>query len=269
MLALAYYDGGETEKAVDHLERLFQQELTSKVFTGFAFDELVRIYKREKKIDRLVNLCENAVSVQPDDVGLLAELGKAYLLSGDYSQACSIYEKLIELEDDNPAFYCDLGEALFAAERFEKSEDAFAKAGKMDADNADVYYFKMAVLFQNAGRHHDAVRMLKRCIALKGTNPLYYCALGDSFVFLGEFENVLASYERAAECDPERTGTYYNRLGNTFLQNGNFEQAVNAFIKAIKADPLKSYFLNLAATCRAMGFAQQAEEILRELETRR
>jgi len=269
MLSLAYYDGGDAKKAINHLERLFKQELKRKVFTGFAFDELVRIYKQEKNFGRLVSICEDAVSAQPDDVGLLAELAKACCLSGDYFRACSIYEKLIGLEEDNPALYCDWGEALFAAGRFEESENAFARAGQLDAEKSDSYYFKMAVLFQDTGRHRDAVRLLEKCLALNATSPLYYCAMGDSFVVLGKSENALASYQRAAECDRERTAIYYNRLGNTFLQNGNFEQAAKAFIRAIEAEPLKVYFLNLAAACKAMGFTQQAERILKELEPRR
>lgn len=264
MLSMAYYDGGNVENAVKHLERLLVRELQRNVFTGFAFDELVRIYKRQKNYGRLVSMCEDAVSAKPEDTGLLAELGKAYCLSGDFSRACSVYEKLIDLEGDNPAFYCDWGEALFGAGFIEESEKAFNRAGEIDSENSDDYYFKMAVLFQDAGRHSDAIRLLQRCILLDETNPLYYCAMGDSFIFLGEIQNALASYNRAVEHDPDRAGAYYNRLGNAFLQNKNFKEAARAFQNAVQAEPLQIYFLNLAAAYEAMGFTRQAEAILKK-----
>src|SRR5450759_1460357 len=45
MLAWAHYDSGSAEQAIEYLNILLERELQRKVFTGFAFDELVRIYK--------------------------------------------------------------------------------------------------------------------------------------------------------------------------------------------------------------------------------
>ena len=95
-------------------EILVDRELQRNVFTGFAYDELVRIYKQESAIGKLVALCEKAAFVQPQDIGLLEELGKAYLLSGQNEKACDVFKKLTSLEADNPVFYCRLGEALLA-----------------------------------------------------------------------------------------------------------------------------------------------------------
>lgn len=82
MLSWAYYDSGNIRQTVRCLNALLEREFSRKVFTGFAFDELVRIYKQQKDFSRLVEICERAVAVQPDDIGLLNELGNAYLQSG-------------------------------------------------------------------------------------------------------------------------------------------------------------------------------------------
>ena len=114
-LAWAFWDLGEKDRSVEHWETLLDRELQYKVFTGFAYDELVRIYKQEGQRNRLVLVCEKAVGVQPGDVGLLTELGLAYLLAGLYEKACAVFKKLTDLEGDNPVFYLKLGEALLAA----------------------------------------------------------------------------------------------------------------------------------------------------------
>jgi tetratricopeptide (TPR) repeat protein len=265
MLAWAYYDSGETQQAVKYLNLLLERELKRKVFTGFAFDELVRIYKQSKDFQKLTEICERAVGAQPDDIGLLAELGNAYLRSDQTKKACEIYEKLVGMESDNPVFYCQWGESLFAAGLSKESENAYLKAGEIDADQSDRYCFKIAVLFEQAGNYSDAERLLNKCIAVNPSNPLYYCSLGDTLIGLGQLQNALAAYERAVQCDHSGAGAYYNRLGHSLMKANNFSQAVEAFNSAITYDPVRPYYLNLASAYKGMGFANQADMILREI----
>lgn len=266
MLSWAYYDSGDTEQAVKYLNALLDRELKRKVFTGFAFDELVRIYKQKKDFLKLVKICERAIAAQPEDVGLLTELGNAYLQSGRAEEACAIYEKLIEMESDNPVFYCLWGESLFAAGLIKESEKAYLKAGEIDSEQSDCYYFKIAILFQQAQNHIEAEKLLNKCIAVNSSNPLYHCALGDSFVSMGKIQNAIEAYEKAVQYDNSRAASYYNRLGNSLMKAGSFPQAADAFQSAIKHEPVKHYYLNLALAYRGMGLADQAEIITDEVD---
>jgi tetratricopeptide (TPR) repeat protein len=262
ILAMACYDSGDTKQAEHFLNVLFKKELKRKVFTGFAFDELVRLYKQQKNFQKLVNICEKAVAVQPEDVGLLTELGNAYMQCGENDKASGIYKKLTDMENDNPVFYSLLGEALFQAGRYRDSEDAFTKAAEMKSEKPDGYYFKMAILFQQARRDKDAERMLNQCIAVNATNPLYHCALGDSLIFLGRIKEAKSAYEKAVECDAAGAGSYFNRLGNAFMKAGKFFEAFDAFNLAIRHEPLQYYFVGLASACRALGLIEQADIIM-------
>jgi len=263
MLSWAYYDSGDTKQAIIHLNTLLERELKRKVFTGFAFDELVRIYKQEKNFHKLVEICERAVTAQPEDVGLLAELGNAYLHSGRAKKACDIYEKLIIIENDNPAFYCHWGEALFAAGLIQKSEQAYLLASEIDPGQPDHYYFKIAVLFQQAGNHKEAERLLNKCITVNSSNPLYYCSLGDSLIGLGQIPKALKAYETAVQYDNSRAGAYYNRLGHALMKTNHFSQAVEAFKSAIAHDSARPYYLSLAVAYKGMGLA---DKIIREVK---
>jgi tetratricopeptide (TPR) repeat protein len=266
MLSWAYYDSGDTKQAIKHLNTLLDRELKRKVFTGFAFDELVRIYKQEKNFNKLVKICERVVDAQPEDVGLLGELGNAYLQSGQAKQACGIYEKLIEIENDNPAFYCHWGEALFAAGLIQESEQAYLRASEIEPEQPDRYYFKLSVLFQQAGNHKEAERLLNKCIKVNSSNPLYYCSLGDSLIVLGQIPKALKAYETAVQYDNPGAGAYYNRLGHALMKANNFSQAVEAFKLAINYEPARPYYISLASAYKEMGLDDQAEEILREVK---
>lgn len=265
ILSWAYYDSGEVGQAEKYLHILLERELKRRVFTGFAFDELVRIYNQQKDFQKLTEICGRAVAAQPEDVGLLTELGNAYLKSGKPEKACAIYEKLVEAENDNPVYYCYWGEALFAAGRSKESEEAYRQAGEIDSGQADRYYFKIAVLFQQAGNYKEAERLLNKCIAADSSNPLYYCSLGDNLVSLGQIRKALQAYEKAVQCDHSRAGAYYNRLGHSLMKTGNFAQAVEAFEAAINYEPVGPYYLSLAAAYKEMGLMEKAESIIRGL----
>jgi tetratricopeptide (TPR) repeat protein len=234
-LAWAHYDSGATAPAAACLEMLLQRELQRKVFTGFAFDELVRIYKQEKNFDKLTEICTRALAVQPDDTGLLVELGNACLQGGHVREACRIYDQLVHQENDNPVFYCLLGEALFAAGLTSESEAAYLRAGEIDPDQVDHYYFKIADLFAQRGGYEEAKRFLEKCIEASPAKPIYHCCLGDALVGLGRVKEALAEYEIAVH--HSNSGAYYNRFGNILAKASYHQEAVEAFRKALKIEP--------------------------------
>jgi len=264
MLAWAHYDNGNTQKAIHYLETILARELERKIFTGFAFDELVRIYKQERKFDNLLEICRKAVNAQPQDVGLLVELGGAYLNAGKPEEACQIFEKLIALENDNPAFYCRWGEALFAAGLTSEGQAAYMQAGEIDPEEADRYYFQLANLFQNTGNNSEALRLVKDCISVNPSNSLYYCSLGDILIALGRIDDALATYKTAIQHDIAGAAVYYNRLGHTLMKAKYFSQAIEAFKAAIEIDDAKPYYNGLASAYHAMGLVDVAHELLQK-----
>jgi tetratricopeptide (TPR) repeat protein len=263
MLAWAHYDSGDTAQAEECLEMLLARELERKIFTGFAFDELVRLYKQQNNFYKLTQVCEKAAAAQPDDVGLLAELGNAYLQAGRAEDACRIYGELVHLENDNPAYHCRLGEALFACGKTSESETAYLRACEIDPDQPDHYYFQIAHLFAKNGFPADAKRLLETCIAVNPAKPLYHCYLGDVLIGQGQVKEALAAYESAVRCDSPGAGAYYNRLGNSLMRQNLFDLAADAFQKAIGCEAAMTFYLNLAAAYKALGKTQQAQDILK------
>lgn len=266
MLAWAHYDNGETNLAIKYLEILLDRELQRKVFTGFAYDELVRIYKQDKNFDKLIELCRRAVKVQPDDTGLLNELGNVYLQAGKAKEAIDVYEKLVGMDADNPAYHCLLGEALFAGGRFEDSEAAYLRAAALDPDQADRYHFKLASLFIKTDNYLKAVKALESCIKFNPDKPIYHCCLGDALIGLGQPEKARAAYEMAVQSDQSGAGAYYNRLGNALIKAKLFSQAADAFQEAIKQDTLQQYYLNLASVYNILGLTDKAQETLSSMK---
>lgn len=252
-LAWASWDKGDKERSMECWEILVDRELQRNVFTGFAYDELVRIYKQESAIGKLVALCEKAAFVQPQDVGLLEELGKAYLLSGQNEKACDVFKKLTSLEADNPVFYCRLGEALLATGKTDACEEAYRQASLIDPDEEDRYLFQAADLYRKGGHFEAAKRLLKKCLEIAPSNSFYHCALGDLLVALKQPEDAFIEYEKACRCNNSHTAAYYNRLGNSLMKAGLFADAVKAFEAALSFDASTPCRRNLEQAYQASG----------------
>lgn len=258
-LAWAYKDGGRLDDAIAVFEGLLEKELKRKVFTGFAFDELVKIFKEEKQFDRMIGICEKAVAAQPEDVSLLFTLGDAYLLGGDPVKAIEVYEKIIFMEPDASASFLGLGNAHIAAGDYESAEAAYERAIRIDPSDADVYANRLGMAYLRVGEYERAGEAFKKAIRYRGDEPLYHCNRGDVLVMEGWLDEAMDAYEEAAALNPRSRGAYLNRLGNTLLREKRYIQAIQVFKKAIEEEPLNPFYhIHLAQSYEAAGFPEEA-----------
>jgi tetratricopeptide (TPR) repeat protein len=264
-LAWACHDSGKTEQAVACFEHLFEKELARQTFTGFAFDELVRIFKESKKYDCLVDVCERAAAVQPDDLAVLGELGDAYLKAGRPGDAVRIFESITEMAPDAPAFLFRLGQAHIGNHDFDCGEAAYRRATSLDGCETRSMFSRMAQSFIQAGRMDKAETALREGLAEHHDDPLLLSDLGDVLIQQGKLSEGWEAYEKIIAFDPSASGVYLNRLGHTLARARRHREAAAAFRRAVASDPQNPfYYLALAEACRALGDLDAAAEALRQ-----
>lgn len=260
-LAWAYRDSGRTADAVRCLEDLLKKELTRATFTGFAFDELVRIYREEGNHERLVAICEAAVGVQPDDVALMTTLGDAYLGADRPDRAVEVFAALTEMEPDAAALFCRLGDARVATGDYDGAEEAYGRAIAIEPSDEHRFYSTLGAILSREGQYERAEAALRRSLESRPDQPLVHCGFGDIRIRQGHPDDALEAYEEAVRLDPASAGGYYNRLGNTLAGENHHALAVEAFEKAIAADPHNPfYYLGLVKSCEAKGLHEKARE---------
>jgi tetratricopeptide (TPR) repeat protein len=251
-LAWACLDGGQGDAAIDCFERLLERELARDIFTGFAFDELVRIFKNRREYGRLVEICDKTVSRYPDDTGLLGELGHACLAAGDAGRAAEIYERMVALDPDEAVYSRYVGDALMASGDLDGAERAYCRAAETDGGAAGSYYSRLADGLLRAGAGERAERVFRRCLECSREEPLYHLNLGDCLVSRGKFEEAEAQYEKAVAMNPASAGVYYNRMGNAFTRACRHLRAAECFRKATAADPGNAFYrVRLEEACAA------------------
>ncbi|HUH65352.1 MAG TPA: tetratricopeptide repeat protein [Syntrophales bacterium] len=267
-LAWAYHDSGRQGDAVACFERLLEIELKRDVFTGFAFDELVRIFKETGDHEQLVAVCERVAAAQPDDVALLNDLGHAYLMAGMPLASVEVFTKMTDMEPDASANYCNLGNALIQMRDFDGAESAYRKAVEIDPSETGSFYNKLANSYLDAGHYGMAERAFRRCLEFRPDETMYMCSLGDILVKMGRIDEAVDMYERATDTGRVQAGAYSNRLGNTLARENHHRAAIEAFEKAIAADPRNPfYYIHLADSYKAIGLTDRAEETLRRAES--
>lgn len=268
-LAWAYHDAGMLPEAVACFEKLLDHELKRNTFTGFAFDELVRIFKQTLQYDRLVSVCERAVSAQPDDITLLNEMGHAYHKAGEAQKAADTFHRLIAMEPDASVYCCFLGNVLAEQGDIEGAEKAYRRAIEIDPSETANFLFRLGNAFMEGGHKREAESHFKNCIEYEIEEPLYHCALGDCLVRQNKTGEAVICYENAVRLDPGSAGSYYNRLGNSLMKDGHLKLAADAFKKALRIEPENDlYRIHLAETYRAGNLLDEAEQVLRQLKHR-
>jgi len=266
--AWAHLDNGQRREAIACFERLLAEELKREVFTGFAFDELVRLFKEDRQHDRLVSICRQAVAAQPDDLPLLRELGVSLLLAGRSTEAVEVFEKVAAMEPDAPELFCLLGDALLAAGRVAAGEEAYQQAVALDPEEAPHFYQRLANALADLGDLDRAEAMLNRSLAVRADDPLCLIGLAELQVRQERCDEAKKTTEAAAAFNPRFAASYYNRLARALAEADRHAEAVEIFERAIALEKGNAFFyLYQAASYEKLNQLDQAEKARRKAES--
>lgn len=266
-LAWTYHDCGKADQAVACFEQIFEKEMQRRIFTGFAFDELVRIYKESKKYDRLVDVCERAMAAQPEDITLLGELGDAYLKAGRTGDAVSIFEKMTVMEPDASSFFCSLGQARIMDHDYVGGEAAYRQAAAIDPADAGSFYNRMAHSFIQAGQMQKAEKAFREGLTERSDDPILLLGLGDVLIQQGKLKAGTAAYQRTIKLNRNAAGVYLNRLGHTLARTHHHREAVRAFKQAVMHDPHNPFcYMALSESYQSLGAPEMAVEALHQAQ---
>jgi len=266
-LAWALHDGGCLEEAVACFERLFEREVARKVFTGFAYDELVRIYRARQDWRALVLLCERAAAAQSDDAGLQQTLGEAYLSAGKTGEALQVFEALAHLEPESPENWCALGIARLATGDPGGAESACLRAAEIEPADAPAFFDRLAEGCLRYDHPERAKAALDHGLALDPGQPARWMTLAEALVRLERTAEAAEACEKAGSLNPATAGNCWHHLGNLLTKEGFHPQAAESFARAALAEPDNPrYLLRLAASYTAQGRIESAADVLRRAE---
>ncbi len=110
---------------------------------------------RENKLEKAVELYEQALKENPDSGLINYHLGYTYGLMGNKAKEVELYQKAVDLGYEDGTLYYNLGMAYGERGDLDKAEAVFKKALERDANNADAH-FGLAIIYESSQRTAEA-----------------------------------------------------------------------------------------------------------------
>lgn len=190
-------------------------------------------YLRSGKNREAVASNKKALGLQPDDTGVLLNLGYATFNLGEYDEAIRIFSRLIELDPRNSSAY---------------------------ANRAMAKHYR--------GLFREAVKDANKALEINPNNFRAYLQRGKAHHELGMYEESIADKTRALELNPESENALIDRA-MTYSVVGNHAQAERDCARALQLNPRNQFAYNTMAFIKwkmkdypaALEYAEKAVDL--------
>ena len=148
----------------------------------------------EGRYDESITLINNALSVNPDDIGTLISLGCALSSKKDHEKSIVIFKKIISLKDDISQVHFYLGESYRQVQNFEKALTSFKRCLSITPDHIGCQLM-IGIIYEELKKFDQAISFYKSCIE---TYPDYiepHINLGMCLLLTGNYNEGWHEYE--------------------------------------------------------------------------
>ena len=142
--------------------------------------------------------------------------------------------------------YFEQGNTLYNQGQYKEAAAAFAQALPLAKDkNVPVVLSRLADSYSKAKEYDQAVATYQKALALTPEDAALHNNLGSVYASTGKLPEAQAEFEKAATLDPTNAGRYYFNVGAIMYNSGKMDEALTAFKKVISLDPknAQAYYL--------------------------
>ena len=168
-----------------------------------------------------------AVTVHPNDPGVLMNFGMALRANGQAEEAVEIFDRLLAIQPNMAEALYNRGVALGDLQRYETAVESYDRALVMQPEMVAAMVNR-AVALGAMQRYDDAIQGYDRVLAIQPGNALALTWRGMVRRTMGRPELALADYDRALALNPTLDEAQYNR-GVALLDLQRAEDALAAF----------------------------------------
>ncbi len=224
-LAQSYERSGDLETAAKLYEEAFTKESSNVVI----FEALKRVYLQLKRYKDAIQLIEYRLQSNPNDIGLLAQLGSTFILNSNESKAIKIWDRAISIAPKNEMTYRTVGNAITQSRLFDRAIEIY-KRGRIACNNPTLFTAEIANLYSATLNYSEAT---KEYLYLLRQNPSQL-GLVQSYIsqFTTHTDGLNASTEivkEATEREPDNIQFYY-LLAWLYMEGNDFKQAFSVYV---------------------------------------
>ncbi|XP_036347215.1 protein O-mannosyl-transferase Tmtc3 [Rhagoletis pomonella] len=203
------------------------------------FNNVGHALENEQRYAEALLYFQQAVQIQPDDIGAHINVGRTYNNMQQYDQAEVAYRR---------------AKSLFPQVKPGESYQA-----RIAPNHLNVFINLAQLIARNSTRLEEADLLYRQAISMRADYVQAYINRGDILMKLNRTALAQEVYEKALLYDSENADIYYN-LGVVFLEQGKSAQAHVYFNKAIELYPEhEQALLNSAILLQEHGGAEARE----------
>ncbi len=229
-----------------------------------AVDRLARLLLSQGEIDDGIKTLEQAEQSQPLSATLLVLLADAHLKKNNAAGAEARYQLALEQQNDNTDAVLGLAQVALVNGDANTVSLNLARARKMVARSPDTLY-RFALVALGAGLYEEANGTLLAAIKLNPNDPVYFLALGTTWIKKPDLMEAEQAFRRALQLQPDSPKAQMY-LGYALLEQKKYPEAREWLEKSLQKDkgvPETFYYLGQIAQeqnedQRAIGFFKQA-----------
>jgi len=169
----------------------------------------------------------------------------ALIEGGYWKEAMAECLRAFEAAPDDQSLPRGAGWSLMGHGRYEEAIVCLQKAAEnADANNIVTAHYSLALLYQQMGRHEDAIKVFRRTTQLTPVYAPSYEGLGVELAATGHREEAITAFQHAIALARGPHGppaTYYAKLGQVLRAQGRPEEAAEAFRQAVTGDPIQGW----------------------------
>lgn len=287
--ALDLFNNGNYRKALKKFEELMDRDeavadsATIELYTCEAHVALSKEHIRRGEIEQAREELQRAVALKPTFADLRHDLGQLYFQTGDHQKACSNFRAALEInprffkarislaqafaasgkweeaiaevraaQQSCPAFYRDKLSELERALRVGDAPDGLFTAIMEEKPGSAELSRQLAVeAIQNAN-YTEAIRELKKALALKPDYPDLHNFLGIAYGNNGMVDDAIEEFERALKINPYYSKARLN-LALALYENGRFSEARAHIDQVLSVQPENQLAKNLLTEIETVG----------------
>jgi tetratricopeptide (TPR) repeat protein len=187
------------------------------------------------KMPEAMELCQQALRINPDYADAYFHLGNVFLQEGKVSDAIRHYEQALRIEPDYAEAHYNLGNVLLQEGKVSDAIGQYEQALRINPDYAEAHYNLGNVLLQE-GKVSDAIGRYEQALRSKPDYAEAHYNLGLALVRLGQAQEAISHWEQAVRINPDFAEAHYN-LGVALEKLGRRPEAIAHYEQAVKLRP--------------------------------
>ena len=181
-----------------------------------------------------------------------AVMGRIYNREGKYKKAIEVYTAAIDLSPEDGENYFNRGNVYVDLKEYNKAVEDYTKAIELDPNVKDVYGCR-GYCYIELGEYIKAIEDYTKAIELDPQYAIAYNNRGNTYDKIGKYQEALNDYTKAIELAPQFSNAY-NNMGTLKYKCEEYEEALDYLNKAIDLrDSYKDAYETRAKVYHALG----------------